>query len=189
MLEEEEALSKEYQRAREVTRKTLGDVRDEAAAFLDDIYNQMSDIEKVKIRSCREARRLNSMTTNNESGEFVELRGPCCGAGRGPRSGPYRALDHVKASLDRWTEATKKEVEALFGSGALIQVSVEVARDMERRGDLRLVPSKCVFTLRPPKTKGHGSLWKLCQQGRLAIAGAAKWCGATSEPFCWRRGQ
>ena len=76
-------------------------------------------------------------------------------------------LEQVKAALDKWVAAIKKEVEALFSSGTLTRVSVERAKEMERDGLLKLVPSKCVFTLKPPQVRGE----KCRRKCRLVLCG------------------
>ena len=64
-------------------------------------------------------------------------------------------LDQVKKVLQRWTEAIEKEVKMLFSSGALIKIPYQRAKALEEKGDLKIVPAKCVFTLKPPNKKGE----------------------------------
>ena len=56
-------------------------------------------------------------------------------------------LEQVKCVLQRWTEAIKREVTSLFGSGTLVKICYQKAKAMERDGTLKIVPAKCVFTL------------------------------------------
>ena len=74
-------------------------------------------------------------------------------------------LDQVKAALNKWVEAIKKEVEALFSLGT---ITVDEAKNMERRGIIKLVPSRCVFTLKPSQARGQ-----VCRRKcRLVLCGS-----------------
>ena len=63
-------------------------------------------------------------------------------------------LQQVKPVADRWREAIQKEVNNLFETGTLRKIKMTEAKKMEAEGRLRLVPSKGVFTLKPPAVKG-----------------------------------
>ena len=76
-------------------------------------------------------------------------------------------LDQVKAVLNKWEEAIDKEIKSLFDSGTLTKISQSEARSMERAGDLKIVPSKCVFTLKPPTRPGQ----RCRRKCRLVICG------------------
>ena len=115
-------------------------------------------------------------------------------------------LDQVRPALDRWMEALKKEVDQVL-DGTLKPIPLLKAREMERRGELRIVPSKGVFTLKPPTVRGQKARrkFRLVLRGnfvandnpdfnlyaggasaetmRLALtyASARKWRGATSD--------
>ena len=115
-------------------------------------------------------------------------------------------LEQVRRALDKWMEALKKEVDQLL-NGTLKPIPLWKAREMERRGELRIVPSKGVFTLKPPTVRGQRARRKfrlvLCgnfavndnpdfnlyaggvsaETLRLALtfASVKKWRGATSD--------
>ena len=63
-------------------------------------------------------------------------------------------LEQVRRVLQRWTQAIEKEVASLFNSGTLVKISYKRARQMEQNGELKIVPAKCVFTLKPPADAG-----------------------------------
>ena len=59
-------------------------------------------------------------------------------------------LNQVRAVVDRWEEAIKKELKSLFDTGTLKKISYKEAISLQRDGQLRLVPSKGVHTMKPP---------------------------------------
>ena len=65
-------------------------------------------------------------------------------------------LQQVKPVADRWSKAIQKEILNLFNTGTLKKIKLTDAKKMEAQGLLRLVPSKGVFTLKPPAEKGGG---------------------------------
>eukprot|EP00439_Symbiodinium_sp_Y106_P043939 s6959_g5.t1 len=76
-------------------------------------------------------------------------------------------LEQVRRVLQRWTQAIEKEVASLFNSGTLVKISYKRARQMEQNGELKIVPAKCVFTLKPPADAG-GKCRRKC---RMVICG------------------
>ena len=85
-------------------------------------------------------------------------------------------LNQVRAALDNWMEALEKEVNQLLG-GTLRPIPLTRARELERQGLLRLVPSKGVFTLKPPSIKGK----KVRRKFRLVLCG--NYVGRDNENF------
>ena len=165
LLEEEEVLQEEYKRLGETTRESLEDTRNQVAKFLEEIHERMNAFEKRKTWHCLKAAKVIDSSPNVEETVdyetlLLELEGDLEVVHTVP-------LDQVKRVLDKWTEAIKKEVEALFSSGTLTRVSVELARKMEKEGTLKLVPSKCVFTLKPPQVRGQ----KCRRKCRLVLCG------------------
>ncbi|CAE7481190.1 RE1 [Symbiodinium sp. CCMP2592] len=63
-------------------------------------------------------------------------------------------LQQVKPVATRWKGAIEKELTNLFQTGTLKKIKMSEARKLEAAGKLRLVPSKGVFTLKPPAEKG-----------------------------------
>ena len=62
-------------------------------------------------------------------------------------------LDQVKANLPLWIPSIDKELGALFkdgDNGTLRRIDLKDAKERERRGELTIVPSKLVFTCKPP---------------------------------------
>ena len=76
-------------------------------------------------------------------------------------------LDQVRRVLFKWKDAVEKEVGALFSSGTLVKISYAEAKAMEKRGELKIVPAKCVFTLKPPSQAGA----KCRRKCRMVICG------------------
>ena len=60
------------------------------------------------------------------------------------------ALDEVKQFVTRWREAIHKEAEALLRAHALVPLSAEEQRSLEKSGKLVILPAKGVFTVKPP---------------------------------------
>ncbi|CAE7406162.1 GIP [Symbiodinium sp. CCMP2592] len=116
-------------------------------------------------------------------------------------------LNQVRPAVDRWDEAIKKELKSLFDTGTLRKISYKEAQALQRDGQLRLVPSKGVHTLKPPdvpgrrlrrryrlvlcgnhadKEEGYGSLYAggasiETFRGALTYASFRKWRGASSD--------
>ena len=60
----------------------------------------------------------------------------------------------MRKALEKWTNAIKKEVEALFSSVTLRRVTIEEARRLEAEKLEIFAPAKRVFTLKPPQVSG-----------------------------------
>ena len=76
-------------------------------------------------------------------------------------------LQQVRPVVNRWHAAISKELNNLIKGGTLEEISREEARRLERQGVLRLVPSKGVYTLKPP---GEGDT-KYKRKYRLVLRG------------------
>ncbi|CAE7684535.1 TY5A, partial [Symbiodinium sp. KB8] len=63
-------------------------------------------------------------------------------------------LNQVKPVAEKWRPAIEKEIKNLFGTNTLKRIKMSEARRLEAEGRLRLVPSKGVFTIKPPAEKG-----------------------------------
>ena len=91
------------------------------------------------------------------------------------------ALDEVKQYVDRWAEAIHKEADALIKAAALVPLTAQQQKDLERSGKLVVLPAKGVFTIKPPDVEttvdekgqplppGHPSFFK--RKARLVICG------------------
>eukprot|EP00439_Symbiodinium_sp_Y106_P040007 s549_g4.t2 len=62
--------------------------------------------------------------------------------------------NQMRKALEKWTNAIKKEVEALFSSVTLRRVTIEEARRLEAEKLEIFAPAKRVFTLKPPQVSG-----------------------------------
>ena len=60
------------------------------------------------------------------------------------------ALDEVKQFVSRWREAIHKEAGALLQAKALVPLSADQQRVLEKSGKLVILPAKGVFTVKPP---------------------------------------
>ena len=63
-------------------------------------------------------------------------------------------LDQVKRNLPLWVPVIDKELGTLFkdgDNGTLRRITMKEARERERKGELTIVPSKLVFTCKPPE--------------------------------------
>ena len=91
------------------------------------------------------------------------------------------ALDEVKQYVSRWAEAIHKEADALIKAAALVPLTPQQQKDLERSGRLVVLPAKGVFTIKPPDVEttvdekgqplppGHPSFFK--RKARLVICG------------------
>ena len=98
-------------------------------------------------------------------------------------------LSQVRPVVDRWHQATRKELDNLFQGGTLVEIDREEALRQERTGALRLVPSKGVHTLKPPGSKDEKFRlkYRLVLCGNFAAPeeqfGSLYAGGATAETF------
>ena len=91
------------------------------------------------------------------------------------------ALDEVKQYVGRWAEAIHKEADALIKAAALVPLTPQQQKDLERSGKLVVLPAKGVFTIKPPDVEitvdekgqplhpGHPSFFK--RKARLVTCG------------------
>ena len=91
------------------------------------------------------------------------------------------ALDEVKQYVSRWAEAIHKEADALIKAAALVPLTPQQQKDLERSGKLVVLPAKGVFTIKPPDVEttvdekgqplppGHPNFFK--RKARLVICG------------------
>ncbi|CAE7413089.1 GIP [Symbiodinium sp. CCMP2592] len=78
-------------------------------------------------------------------------------------SGPLKvvytvALDEVKQFIPRWAASIIKEADALIKAKALVPLTLEEQRALERSGKLVILPAKGVFTVKPPTEKDQPSI-------------------------------
>ena len=162
LLEEEEIMAEQAQRLGRTVRDELNDTREYVCKYLDDVHKQM-----LQFQALRDGIFLKAARAVDNEGEVVdyeamleELKGDLDVIHTVP-------LDQVKAVLNKWTQAIDKEIQSLFDSGTLTKITQGEARVLERAGGLKIVPSKCVFTLKPPTKPGQ----KCRRKCRLVICG------------------
>ena len=163
LLEEEEIMAEQAQRLGRTVRDELEDARVYVCKYLDDVHKQL-----LQFQSLREGVFLRAARTVEQEVPAVdyetmldELEGDLDVIHTVP-------LEQVKAVLSKWRQAIDKEIQSLFDSGTLTEVSQGEARTLERAGGLKIVPSKCVFTLKPPTKPGQ----KCRRKCRLVICGS-----------------
>ncbi|CAE7256410.1 PMT4 [Symbiodinium sp. CCMP2592] len=157
MIEEEEILAEERRRAGQ----QISDDVDHVRAYLDDMIEEVSKLKAASSSRDVEAclRALNGVEEPDYEKLLSELEGDLEVVHTVP-------LNQVRAALDNWVEALEKEVKQLL-DGTLRPIPLTKARELERQGLLRLVPSKGVFTLKPPLVKGK----KVRRKFRLVLCG------------------
>ena len=70
-------------------------------------------------------------------------------------SGPLQVvhtvpLTQVRPVVEKWRKSIVKEINQLFSGGTLVKIDAREAKRQEALGLIRIVPSKGVFTLKPP---------------------------------------
>ena len=159
LLEEEEILLEEYYRmGKQVTQEA-----DITHQLLVDMIEQTAD-EMVQAEGEEITKCLKGMSCDNSDSHEIddvekhlsELEGELQVVINVP-------LDQVKRNLSAWVPAIDKELGVLFKNGeggTLRKISLKEAKRRERAGELTIVPSKLVFTCKPPNQgaapKSHG---------------------------------
>ena len=70
-------------------------------------------------------------------------------------------LAQVRRVVERWMPAITKEVKNPF-AGTLTKITFDEAKQMERQGLVKILPSKGVFTIKPPSERGDVLRRKFC---------------------------
>ena len=78
-------------------------------------------------------------------------------------------LQEVKRHLEKWRESLQKEIEVLETSGTLRRISLSEARRLADAGEIVLVPSKTVHTVKPPSGGSGDKMYK--RKTRMVICG------------------
>ncbi|CAE7281567.1 GIP [Symbiodinium sp. CCMP2592] len=164
LLEEEEILAEEYRRMGEETREHVSDARDQVCEFLDYVHKELMGLERLRSMMCLKAARVTPV--NDDPGE-IDYEALLDSLEEDLKIVHTVPAVQVKQYLSRWTEAIKKEVEALFSSGTLRKVSLDQAKEMESQGLVTFAPAKCIFTLKPPQVQGK----RVRRKCRLVICG------------------
>ncbi|CAE7607413.1 GIP, partial [Symbiodinium sp. CCMP2592] len=164
LLEEEEILAEEYRRMGEETRENVADARDQVCEFLEYVHKELMGLERLKSMTCLKAARASQSAEDQGEIDYEALLDSLEEDLKIVHTVP---TVQVKQYLSRWTEAIKKEVEALFSSGTLRKVTLEQAKKMEAEGLVTFAPAKCIFTLKPPQVHGR----RVRRKCRLVICG------------------
>ncbi|CAE7242183.1 unnamed protein product, partial [Symbiodinium sp. CCMP2456] len=180
LLEEEEILLEEYRRlGKQVTEEV-----DQTHQMIIDMMEQTGDavghVEQQEVEHCLkgfQTEELEDNTLDDVEKHLSELTGDLQVVLNVP-------LDQVKRNLQLWVPAIDKELGTLFkdgNNGTLKRISMKEARERERKGELVIVPSKLVFTCKPPnqgaapktqdasKTKDIAARWR--RKCRLVLCG------------------
>ena len=78
-------------------------------------------------------------------------------------------LQEVKRHLAEWQESIQKEIEVLETSGTLRRLPLQEAKRLADAGEIVLVPSKTVHTVKPPSGGSGNQLYK--RKTRMVICG------------------
>ena len=141
-------------------RSELEDTRDYVVKYLEEVLKQLMQFQDLRDGIFLKAARAPGQEVEHVDYETMldELEGDLDIIHTVP-------LEQVKAVLEKWSQAIDKEVQSLFDSGT--KVTQGEAKSLERSGGLRIVPSKCIFTLKPPTKPGQ----KCRRKCRLVICG------------------
>ncbi|CAE7577689.1 RE1 [Symbiodinium sp. CCMP2456] len=170
LLEEEEILLKEYRRmGRQVTEEAS-----HTHQLLIDMIEQTADeitrAEREEATCC-----LKGIMSEPSEGPDVEDIEKHLSELEGELQVVLNVpLDQVKKNIQVWLPAIDKELEVLFkkgGNATLRKIPLKEAKERERRGELTIVPSKLVFTCKPPN---QGEAPK-AQDGATPKEGKARW--------------
>eukprot|EP00439_Symbiodinium_sp_Y106_P022158 s6090_g2.t1 len=198
LLEEEDALLEECRRAG----RLVGDEVENVRGILEDMMEEIATIRKTS-HGTQQQHCLRAAAVAQDQIDYERMLEEMKGDLEVVHTVP---LDQVRPALHKWMGAIEKEIKQLL-DGTLRPMPTSRAKELERQGRLKLVPSKAVCTLKPPATKGERARRRfrlvLCgnfaapddpscclyaggvsaETVRLALAIAAgrKWLGATSD--------
>ncbi|CAE7539325.1 GIP, partial [Symbiodinium sp. KB8] len=140
--------------------KDLHDVQQEGLDGARQVHGEiMQMLETVEKGLSREQRvrdecLLKAVSVNDDIQDYEKLLAELEGDLQVTHTVP---LQQVKPVVGQWRPAIEKELGNLFEkTGTLKRIKMSEARRMEAEGRLRLVPSKGVFTIKPPAEKGQG---------------------------------
>ena len=158
LLEEEEALAEECRRAG----AHVGDEVENVRGILEDMIEEVSKY-RSGLRGDLEQRCLKAAAVTSSEIDFEKMLADLEGDLEVVHNVP---VEQVRAALPQWMGAIEKEIGQLL-NGTLRPMKLSKAKELERQGALRLVPSKAVCTLKPPSEKGS----KARRRFRLVLCG------------------
>ncbi|CAE7249757.1 RE1, partial [Symbiodinium natans] len=145
LLEQEEVLAEECQRAGKQISEEIQHVQQMIYEMMESVGRNEAKDTANTLAKCLQARRLCMMQTTNEQ-DYEALVANLQEDLKVVHTVP---LEQVKPVIHRWWQAIQKELDTLF-AGTLQKIPLSRARELERSEGLRIVPSKGVFTLKPP---------------------------------------
>ena len=158
LLEEEQALAEDL-------RETRLDIEDEtykATSAINEMIQhaekEIKELDQVMVATCLKA------ATVREDPDYEALIDEMEGDLQVVYTVPQV---QVRRAVGKWHKAIKKELDNLFNTGTLRRITMKQALELQRQGKLRLVPSKGVYTLKPPDTPGE----RLRRKYRLVLCG------------------
>ncbi|CAE7467813.1 RE1 [Symbiodinium necroappetens] len=163
LLEEEEILAEQVRRAGESVHDEASHVRDLVEDMLDEVGK---GLEHCQVQ--RELRCLKAIQAGEQTTEEPDYEALLEGLQRDLEVVYTVPLNQVKPVVERWRDAISAEVTGLF-EGTLRSITIEEARQLEKQGRLKLVPSKSVCTLKPPSEPGSKKRYR--RKYRLVICG------------------
>ena len=198
LLEEEQILAEDLRQARNLVEDEANKVQDCISQMYQRATERLSECDKAVLKVCLKA--ASESTEPDYEQLLEELEGDLQVVHTVP-------LSQVRPVVHRWHAAVRKELDNLVKGGTFEEISRAEARSLERQGLLRLVPSKSVFTLKPPGSgdQGYKRKYRLVLRGNfvapeeqfgslyaggasaetfrtvLAIAGPRGWLGATAD--------
>ena len=147
MLEEEMVILDETRAAREEIQSQVEKTQELIAGLLEDTRVKEKQAQVVACKACLRA------ATIEEEIDFETL---LQGLGDGDLQVVHTVpMKQVRKNLSKWKGAVTKELNILL-QGTLKPMDIQVAKKLERQGQLCLVPSKGVATLKPPTNRGEG---------------------------------
>ena len=147
MLEEETMILDETKAAQEEIQCQVKKTQDLIADLLDDTRVKEKQAQAVACKACLRA------ATAEEEIDFETLLQDL---GDGDLQVVHTVpMKQVRKHLSKWKGAVTKELDTLL-QGTLKPMDIQVAKKLERQGQLCLVPSKGVATLKPPTNRGEG---------------------------------
>eukprot|EP00439_Symbiodinium_sp_Y106_P044585 s732_g5.t1 len=149
LLEEEEILREEYRRMG----RQVNDEADNAHQMLVDLIEQTGDTMLEAEADVQQSCLRSAIVTDNEESGIDDVERYLQGLTEELEVVLNVPLEQVKRNITVWIPAIDKELATLFKNGkggTLRSIPMSEARAREARGELTIVPSKLVFTVKPP---------------------------------------
>ncbi|CAE7352485.1 RE1, partial [Symbiodinium necroappetens] len=159
LLEEEEILVEEYRRMGKQVTEEAQHTHQLLVDMMEQTTDELNRAENEEVDLCLKG----AQCEPDESGEIDDVENHLNNLQGELQVVINVPLDQVKRNLPAWVPAIDKELGVLFKNGeggTLRKISLKEAKRRERAGELTIVPSKLVFTCKPPNQgaapKSHG---------------------------------